>query len=64
MSEIVGWVSGVIIVALLVGGVFYGCQQSSTRYYDAMNKCTERGGTWVPSNNSTYNGLCLYPRTN
>lgn len=62
MNEIVGWVCGLLMILAVVGGSLYGCQQSNNKYYDALNKCTDRGGTWVPNTNGVNTGLCISPR--
>ncbi len=46
----------------VIGATMYSCQNARDQYYVAMNKCTDKNGTWVPKNDgSTYTGMCIYP---
>lgn len=63
MTDKIAIICATIAVLGLIGASLYGCQQSRDTYYAAVNNCIARGGTWVPTGQSTDNqGACIASR--
>jgi hypothetical protein len=46
----------------ILGAITVSCKDARDQYYAALNNCTAKNGTWVPSRDSTANsGMCIYP---
>lgn len=61
LSETITVVAGIVAVAgvviTIVIAIFSTMNQSSTRYYEAVNACIQSQGTWVPAANNS--GSCV-----
>lgn len=45
-------VTWIITVAIIAGGVLYGCSEDTRLYYETVNHCVKSGGSWV-------RGICI-----
>lgn len=50
-GTVVGWVSGAIMVIVIVIGTTYGCTRTNQQYYDMAHNCIASGGTFIPVHN-------------
>jgi hypothetical protein len=53
----IGWTCATIMVLGILTAIYYGAQNSNEKYYEAMNKCTAAGGTFIPTSRGEV--MCL-----
>ena len=49
----------VVIACAGVGGCTYTVSSNNQLYYDAMNRCTDSGGSFIPTKGDTSSAICL-----
>jgi hypothetical protein len=52
-------VASVVVTCAGVGGCTYTVNTNNQLYYDAMNRCTASGGSFIPTKGDDSSAICL-----
>ena len=56
---VVGCLTAISIFSVVVGGIYFGVQESSSRYYKAQSECVQAGGSWIIFSSTTTEANCI-----
>jgi hypothetical protein len=53
----IGWTGATVTILGIVTAIYFGVQDTNTKYYASMDKCTAAGGSFIPTSQGS--AICM-----